>query len=155
MKRFGFVVLAVLIGVAGIAVAGGSIRSRATVAVGTTSPAQNTEGIPLNITGTSVFPDPGLPITRVKVTLVSAGSIVSGRLLAWRFINDAGWARDYGNDQILVDAGFPFGGEIVTVPDILYGTNGNRSRVSYSVISIVNADAGTAVPAIVMEGATN
>ncbi len=155
MKKFAFVALAVLIGVAGVAVAGGSIRSRATVSVGTTSPTLNTDGIPLNVAGTSVFPDPGLPITRVKVTLSSAGSIVGGRVLAWRFINDAGWARDYGNDRILEDAGFPFGGEIVTVPDILYGTNGNRSRVSYSVISIVNADAGTAVPSIIMEGGTN
>lgn len=157
IKKIGFTALVLAVLVGGIAVAGGNITTRKITVAGNAAPTLATDGLPLNTVGTAVFPDPGQPVTRAKVSLLSTTQFAAVRVNAWRFINDAGWARDVQNDYYYYqDAGYAGSSLVATIPDILYGVNGNSSRIAFntSLASYVLVDGGTstaAEPQVIIE----
>ncbi len=156
MKKSTLKKFAVVLGIAALlatsfAFASG-ILTFAVITTSTTQPVLASEGVPLNFAGTS---DPGQPMTKVKVTIKSLGQIVAARINAYRFVTDAGWARDPANDYNLGDAGCNNGAENVSIPDIVYNINGRGSRASFTATGVLQCDAGTTVPVLIIESAAH
>ncbi len=155
LKKFAVILGIFALLATGVALAGGNITTAYVKAASTTAPTSPTDGTPLNTVGTATGNDPGQPITRALVTLSGVGDIVGGRVNMWRFVRDAGWARDPAQDCVIADAGYPLGvginGAAYTCPAMTYAVNGNLSRIDGTVSGLLQGDGGVGVAVLRIE----
>lgn len=143
MKKIAIGLVMACLVVGGLAYAG-NIAAVYVKAASATAPALNTDGIALNTA--NVGSVEGAQVVRAKIVL-SGADIVSGRINMWRFVKDAGWAREQHLDMLIGDGGYPSNLIYATsLPEISYVVQGLSSRIDAQAINILQGDGGTGVP---------